>query len=342
MAFGDALQPRVHGGTDLDIPRRPSDIPDRPLQRPVGEIARAGPGFRAEAERGPQRRPCLGFGEFPGIDHRSQHAEPALFRRVRVPHRRIARRRLQKSRQHRGLEQREIPDRSAEIAPGGGRDAIGAGTEIDPVDVDLEDLALGEPGFEPERDDRLLDLPPDRPLRREEQVLGELLGQRAAALADLPGADIGDRRAEDAPDVDPRMVEEAPVLDRADGLDEKARELVEPDRAAIELAVAREHRPVGGPEQHRRPAGRRLQPGQVGQVPGVPGDRAAGGDADPDTEHQGPSGEPRDPPAPRGPTSAGLRSPAGFAVRLPLSVPFSVLPPCHAQRVPKCRPARET
>ena len=305
----------------------------RPFQRPVGEVARAGSGLLAQTERCPLRRLCLGVGQLPRIDHCPQHAKPARPGRVRVPRRRIARRCLQQPRQHGGLEQREVAHRSAEIAPGGRRRAVGARAEIDTVDVDLEDLAFREPGFQPERDDRLLDLAPDRPLRREEQVLGELLGQRAAALADFARADVGDRRAEDAPDIDPRMLEEAPVLDRADRRDEIARQLVEPDRAAIELAVAREHRPVGGPEQHRRAPGRRFQPRQVGQVPGVPRDRAGDRDADPDAEHQGPPGEPGDPAAPRAP---------GRAVRLSLSALLSGSARCHAHRVPGRRSARDS
>ena len=111
------------------------------------------------------------------------------------------------------------------------------------------------------------------------------------------------------------MLEEAPVLDRAHRLDEIEGQLAEADRAAIELSVARERRPVDGPEQRRRVARRGLQPRQIGQVPSVPSYRAGDRDADPDTGHQRPAGKPRHPAAARRTARGGIRLAAGFAVR---------------------------
>jgi hypothetical protein len=69
----------------------------------------------------------------------------------------------------------------AEVALGRGFDAIGAGPEIDAVEVEFEDLVLGIFVLKPEREDRLLDLARDGSLLGQKQVLGELLRGSGAA-----------------------------------------------------------------------------------------------------------------------------------------------------------------
>ena len=91
--------------------------------------------------------------------------------------------------------QRHVPGRLAEVAPRRRVDAIGAGAEIDAVEVELEDLVLGKAELQPEREDHLLHLALEGALRREEQVLGELLGQRRAALHHAAGGEVDDRGA---------------------------------------------------------------------------------------------------------------------------------------------------
>ena len=73
-----------------------------------------------------------------------------------------------------------------------GVDAIGAGAEIDAVEIDLEDLVLAEAVLEPQRQQGFLDLAGEAALGRQKQVLGELLGDRAAALDDMAGGEIGE------------------------------------------------------------------------------------------------------------------------------------------------------
>src|SRR3546814_10486771 len=55
-------------------------------------------------------------------------------------------------------------------------------------------------------------------IRIEEGVLGELLGDRAAAFDHPAGHEIVDRRARDALRIDPPMAVEAPILDREERL----------------------------------------------------------------------------------------------------------------------------
>ena len=84
----------------------------------------------------------------------------------------------------------------AEIALRGGVDAIGACAEIDAVEIELENLGLGELALEPERQHQLLQLAREGALLGQEQVLGELLGDGRAALRYAAAAQVGDSGAQ--------------------------------------------------------------------------------------------------------------------------------------------------
>jgi hypothetical protein len=137
--------------------------------------------------------------------HRGEHGLGAFFRAFRIAVRRQPRRRLDQARQHRGLRQRDVLGGFSEIALGRGLDAIGAGTEIDPVEVEFENLGLGMLALEPQRQFGFLQFPLQGAFLGQEQVLGELLGQRRAALRNATMQDIGDRRARNAERVDAVM-----------------------------------------------------------------------------------------------------------------------------------------
>ena len=64
----------------------------------------------------------------------------------------------------------------AEEFPRRGVDAVGAASEIDAVQIELEDLVLAELALQRERQDRLLDLAREGAVVGEEDVAGELLG----------------------------------------------------------------------------------------------------------------------------------------------------------------------
>src|ERR1700689_4420462 len=104
----------------------------------------------------------------------------AARRAVLVVARRQPRRRLHETGQHGRFRQRQYARRLAEIALRRALDAIGAGTEIDAVEVEFENLRFGEFVLEPERQHDLLQLAGDGALLGEEQVLGELLGDGRA------------------------------------------------------------------------------------------------------------------------------------------------------------------
>ena len=109
----------------------------------------------------------------------------------RITRRAVARRRLQQPGQQGRLVGGDAARRLAEIAPRRGLDPMRSGAEIDPVQVNREDLVLAEPVFQPQCQQQLLDLALQGALGGEEQVLGDLLGDGAAPLHDAPGAGVG-------------------------------------------------------------------------------------------------------------------------------------------------------
>jgi hypothetical protein len=136
--------------------------------------------------------------------------------------------------------------------------------------------------FEPKGEQRLLDFAPQRAFGRQEQVLGELLGERRAALDGAPGAQVGPRGAGDPPKIEAEVLVEAAVLGGDDGEREFRRQLRERDRLAPDRADARDFRSVGGEHDHRRRARRAERALDIGQVVGEIGERAEGDDRAPD------------------------------------------------------------
>ena len=75
-------------------------------------------------------------------------------------------------------------------------------SEIDLVQVGLEDLVLVVTSLDDERHRGFLELAPERALGRQEEVLDELLGDGAPALTHGAGAQVRDQRARDPAQVD--------------------------------------------------------------------------------------------------------------------------------------------
>src|SRR5207302_7636388 len=114
--------------------------------------------------------------------------------------------------------------------------AISPGAEIDPVQIDFEDLVLSEAALEPQSQQRLARLASEAALRGQEQHLGELLGDGAAALDDMPGAQIAKRGANQANRVDAEMAVETAVLGSDHRFRQKRRHLLEGQRLAEQIA----------------------------------------------------------------------------------------------------------
>ena len=144
----------------------------------------------------PDRGLRLRLGDEFGVRHRGQHGLRALLGAFRIAVRRQPRRRFDEARQHRGFRDRDVLGGLAEIALRRGLDAIGAGAEIDPVEIEFENLGFGMLALQPQREFDFLQLALQRALLGQEQVLGELLGQRRAALRNAAMQDVGHRRAQ--------------------------------------------------------------------------------------------------------------------------------------------------
>ena len=151
--------------------------------------------------------------------------------------RRQPRRRLDEAGQHRGFRDRDVLGGLAEIALGGGLDAIGAGTEIDAVEVEFEQLRLGMLALQPQRQLHFLQLARHGAFLGQEQVLGELLGQGRAALRDAAMQDVGDRGAQDAEGIDAVMRIETAVLDGDERLRQIGRQVLQRNIGAGHFAA---------------------------------------------------------------------------------------------------------
>ena len=140
---------------------------------------------------------------------------------------RVFRRRLEQARQHRGLGEGDVLHRLAEVEFRRRLNAESAAAHIDAVEIKLQNLALGEMVLQPERQKGLVDLAGDGALVGEEQIFGELLRDRRAALHHAGRAGVHRERAQRADDVDAEMFVEAAVLGGQHGLDEIVGILVE-------------------------------------------------------------------------------------------------------------------
>ena len=81
------------------------------------------------------------------------------------------------------------------------------------VGVEGEDLRLGEPPFDLDGEQRLLNLAIKGTVRREKQIAGELHGEGGGSLHLPAGFDIAIRGAYNAPDIDARVAVEVLVFD---------------------------------------------------------------------------------------------------------------------------------
>ncbi len=111
----------------------------------------------------------------------------------------------------------------------------------------------------------LLDLALDRTLRRQEQVLGELLGQGRAALHNLVGLRVGDQGARRAEKVDAEVLEEAPVLGRQRRLDQVVGQVLERNGIIVVHAALADLGAVAIEELDAVLAGRNLVLVELGQ-----------------------------------------------------------------------------
>ncbi len=230
----------------------------------------------------------LGCGDIAFILHVLQHERRPLCRQFRIVGGRIARGGFEQAGQHGRLPQGDLTHGFVEIAFGGCVHPIGAGAQIDPVEIDLQNPVLGEFGFQPQRQQQFTHFAAHGALGLQKEVFGQLLRDGAAALDDLPGADIGDHGAGQPKRVDPEMTVEAPVLGGQHRLDEMGRHgadrnLIAPiGPAPGELIAMHIENGHGG-----RP-GRQFQLAGIRQADRVIGRHAGKAEHQPETAHRRP------------------------------------------------------
>jgi hypothetical protein len=105
--------------------------------------------------------------------------------------------------------------------------------EINVVEVGLENLLLGHARLEDQREHRLVGLASDSALGRKEEVLGQLLGDRAASLADTATTEVDPEGAQESERIDSGMRGEARILSREHGRDNVLRKVAERQHAPL-------------------------------------------------------------------------------------------------------------
>ncbi len=287
--FGDPLQRRIDGGVDDDVLVDPPDHLVEDVHDPVGDVVRgaAGAGLHDLRRRGHRRLGAVLLDEA-GVRHRGEDDLGAPLGAVVIARRRQARGRFDEAGEQRRLGHRHGAGRLAEIALGGGFDAIGAGAEIDPVEIELENLVLGEFVLQPHRQHRLLQLAREGAVLGEEQVLGELLGDRRAALGDAAVEQVRHHRAEQADGIDAVVETKSPVLDGDEGVGQMGRHVLERQRGAAHFAAVREHAGVEAVDLDARRALGDFQGLDRRQVQADPGEHADDGEHRPDRQDRAP------------------------------------------------------
>ncbi len=251
---GKVLQPRIErGGQRLaDV----ADLAARPRlgQGPVGEIGtgRQVVPLAAHVERGDRHGVGLLLRQVSGRDQGVAHQPHSLGRAVEVAGGGKTAGCLQQAGQHRRLFGPQVFRLAVEVMQARRAQAIGVVAEIGVGQVPLQDLVLGQPGFQPEGDQRLARLAGERLFGREEGELGELLGDGGAA------AHAGEKRPGNAARINAPVAVEATILDRQERLDDMVGQLRHVDRIGNDRAVAGNRRAVAG-EQGDLRRGDRLE-----------------------------------------------------------------------------------
>ena len=273
---GGALEPAVDGRPDL-VPGGVGVFPVRPFHvrahhfREVGRLDLDGESVDLRGHRRIARGVVLVLLDVAEFQHAPEHVVPAHDRLLRVGDGVEPRRRLGQTRDHGELGKRELRDRAPVVDLRRGPDPVGALAEEDLVDVELQDLLLGELALDLQREEDLVELADVRLLAGEEEVPGHLHGDGAAPRPLLPGADEVQHGAGQTLPVDPGMLEEPVVLAGEERLDEPIRNLVEMKRRAALLAELRHELVVTGvdAQRHLQPdIAQRLRGGELRlQVP---------------------------------------------------------------------------
>ncbi len=183
-----------------------------------------------------------------------------------VGNRVVGRRRLRETGEHGGLRHIDLGQRFAEVDLGRCGKAVGALTEEDLVDVELQDLILGQIRLDLIGKQDLAKFASERSLTGEEEVPCDLHRNRAGALL-RPAGQVSQRCAQDRDVVDPAVLIKPLVFRCENRLPHDFRDVPDLDHRPALLPELPEQLPFGRDDPERDlglVAGERLKRGQSG------------------------------------------------------------------------------
>ncbi len=191
------------------------------------------------------------------LDHAIDHVVAARDRFVAVAERIVVVRALGQRGEIGRLGDRQLVHRLVEIEQRRGGDAVGAQSEINLIEIKLEDPVLRIGPLDAQREQGFLDLAGDRQLVGQQEVLRHLLGDGRSALRPAAAAiilHVDHRGAADAGDVDAGVLVEVLVLGGDERVGDEFRHRLDRQIEASFVGVFRQQRAVGGvhPRHHRR------------------------------------------------------------------------------------------
>ncbi len=147
------------------------------------------------------------------------------------------------------LGQRQFGGALAEDVARHGLDAIDRSAEVDAVEVQLQNLRLGQTLFDHHRENSLFAFSQKIARSRQKKRAGELLRERAAAFLEAPGTHIARDGAPDGDRVDAQMAVEAVIFDGDNRVAEIGGNAVQRNIAA--MLLERKPRSAVRPVEHR-------------------------------------------------------------------------------------------
>ena len=245
----------IAAAIDLFLTEQGDGATTRLLHEEVG-VGILGPTRRgAGVQRTGQRRLQLLFRQPFVVGHFAQHPVSTPQRSSRITFRVVVGRSLGQGPQKGRLVRRQLIQRLAEIVIGRRGHAIGAIAQVDLVQIQFEDLLLGQRRFQTAGEDRFLELAVQAGLTGQQDVLGDLLGDGRAALQTLARHDVEhvlEHGPADAGHVDAAVIEEVLILGRQEGVNDRLRHLVIGDVDASLVGELADQGPVAGIDARRR------------------------------------------------------------------------------------------
>ena len=186
------------------------------------------------------------------FEHATQHIGPSLSCPRGARNGVVERGRPRQPGDQRSVRQRQVAYALVEINLRRGADTVRALPEEDSIQIERQDLLLGEFPLQPQCEEHFLQLSSQRALGGQDRIACELHRDRAAAFAHATGRHVGDHRARQALPVDARMLVEAIVLGGEERIDQHGRNLRPGERDTALLADLRNQLavPRQNPQRH--------------------------------------------------------------------------------------------